>query len=105
MRRCDRGQQHINPPNMKGRIENGSPLPRPASWPFPLLGPRESQAAERAEVSAGRSAASAAAAVSDPCLEAVRFRPGPAGARGCPVWIVRLGSVRVSWGARSSFLP
>lgn len=30
-----------------------------------------------------------------------RFRPGLAGARGCRVWIVRLGSVCVSWGSCS----
>lgn len=45
--------------------------------------------------------AAAAEAGSELCLEAVWFRPGPAGARGCGVWAFRLGSVYVSWGARS----
>lgn len=66
-------------------------------------------AAESPEVPAGRSAfpcSAARAAVSGagPCLEAVRFCSGSAGACGCRGWTFRLGSVRVSWGARSSSL-
>ena len=55
---------------------------------------------------------------SEPCLEAVRFRPGPAAGSACPLWFrsgpmgapdcrgwaFRLGSVRVSRGARPSSL-
>lgn len=110
MRWCDRGRQHINPSNLKGHIENGSPLPCPAPGPvLRVVLDGSSFVAESAEVSAGRSAfpcsaAFAAAAGSEPCLEAVRFRPSPAGACGRRVWAVRLGSVRVSWGARSSGL-
>nr|DAI00460.1 MAG TPA: hypothetical protein [Caudoviricetes sp.] len=37
MRRCDRGRQRVNPSNLKGHIENGSPLPCPAPGPVLLL--------------------------------------------------------------------
>lgn len=58
-------------------------------------------AAEPSEVPAGRSVfpcsvACLAASGSELCLEAVRFRSGPAGASGCRGWTVRFGSVCVS---------
>nr|DAX79579.1 MAG TPA: hypothetical protein [Caudoviricetes sp.] len=145
------------PFNLKGQIENGSPLPHPAPGPVLLLGSRGARApvslwssyrprpyrlhgevvhhlsechlfrggsgyhacsvlwavlgdssftAESPEVPAGRSAfpcsaASPAAAGSVPRLRVVRFRPGSAGASDCRGWAVWLGSIDVSWGARS----